>query len=293
MNDVTKKHIKKLSEILLEEFNASGSTFRENISSVSNLLPEPIIQHLNQIAQAEDALRSADTPEKVTEFQEHCENLLVRLKDLSSFRRTEASRIELELLKKPKTKEKVKWTDKANLLVAIFIPIIIYISGAQITERQDAAAEIQRSQQAQDAKMYRQQQFDLNLKNRTLDRLLDLGRRVGSEYRDIQIFSVQWGKKPSHGETNYSYSYINDHPEVQSSVLIILNEYEEVCLGLKQSLYDESIFNDMRLMALKQTFEEDFKGFITQWISQDGNADAWKQCREYLDAPKEKPVPNG
>ena len=161
----------------------------------------------------------------------------------------------------------VKWTDIGALIVAIAVPISLYISGIAIS-----------TQQHEDAKAFRNQQLKIEFDNRTISKLNQLNSVVSLAVSEKAKLDFENNALPP---KNYSYEYVNDNVNILPNVLTILNEYESLCLGLNLNLYSEDIIKVARGSALKLTFK-DYAPFIAKWREYPGAEDAWQQCIRYL-----------
>ena len=159
----------------------------------------------------------------------------------------------------------VKWTDIASIIVGITIPIVLHLEVTSLQEQQQADAEEQRKLTEK-----------VELETRTLSRLRELDEMVTNAVG--KKVELDFTNKIS-DEDKYSYSYINnpENYKVTQQVIIILNQYDELCLGSNLGLYSQNIINDLRIDAMKATFK-DYGRFILKWREYPPAKDAWDNC---------------
>lgn len=162
----------------------------------------------------------------------------------------------------------IKWTDIGSLIVAITIPIVLHSAATELEEAQ-----------RKDAVEFRSSQVKVAVDTRTLERIRQLDSTISrAVYEKSDLDKRNHKVAPE----IYEYSYVKGDEAVLSKVLLVLNEYEELCAGLNMNLYSQEIVQTLRGDALKSTFI-DYKAFISQWRKEPRANRAWKQCEKFLE----------
>lgn len=167
------------------------------------------------------------------------------------------------------------FTDIANLITGIasvVVTIIIFdlsqgIEQARIdreeSEHKKAIAEKERVEQFEQKKL-------------TIERLSVVDIRVSD------LLRLLYEDSSYSFENSTDVEWINADFGRQNVVINILNEYEEICVGVKESIYHESLVRVMREYSLSYTFER-YQPFIQSWQNQQkGTPGAWRTCLDLV-----------
>jgi len=161
----------------------------------------------------------------------------------------------------------VKWTDVGSLIVAVAIPVVLHMAATELGNAQEI-----------NAKEFRDSQVKAAIDTRTLERMRQLDSVVSKAiYEKSKIDE----KNDKSAPDIYQFSYVNENPDIVSKVLVVLNEYEELCAGANMKLYNNEIIETLRGDSLQATFT-DYEPFIHQWRKGPKAKNAWEQCEKYL-----------
>lgn len=140
--------------------------------------------------------------------------------------------------------------DMLLALAAIFIPIILKVWSSRQLKQQE------------------EQEF----KSRTFAVLDDLNQRV-PEYITVII-------EKSSGSRILSYDLISNDKDLENYVFLLLNQYDYVCLGCNEELFDGNIVFSLRgnaLMGMREHYDQ----YIAEYRKK-RDSEAWEQIDKFL-----------
>lgn len=167
-------------------------------------------------------------------------------------------------------------TEIANVMTgvaSVVVTVILFnlsqgIESARI-DRQDSEREKEQAEKNRVEKFER--------KRLTIERLSAVDIRVSD------LLRLLYGDSSYSFENSTNVQWINADFGRQNVVINLLNEYEEICVGVKESIYQEDLVKIMREYSLSYTFER-YRAFIQYWHDKEKRTpDAWRTCLNLVD----------
>ena len=167
------------------------------------------------------------------------------------------------------------FTDIANLMTgvaSVVVTVIIFNLSQGIEQARIDQEESEHQKELEEKE--RVEQFQR--KKLTLERLSAVDIRVSD------LLRLLYEDSSYTFENSTSVEWINANFGRQNVVINLLNEYEEICVGVRESIYHENLVKVMREYSLSHTFER-YKDFIQYWHDKKkGTPSAWRTCLDLV-----------